>query len=159
MSNINVEMRDIMTTKEAGTKFGLDTKEIRKRIDDEMIAVTHEGRTIIIPDETKIIPSKAQIQTFLYQILQYKNNPSMTVSRGLCPDELTLQVVTEYLYKRGFIGEYIFSSNIKQLFDSISLTESGFDFIFDKRTKGIFSTNMNVRFAINGDLNMLSIYL
>ena len=39
---------------------------------------------VIIPDETVIIPSKQEIQAFLFQILKYKNNPNVTISREFC---------------------------------------------------------------------------
>ena len=109
-----------MNTKEAAEKFKLDIQEVRSRKDDGMIlgARTVKGR-IFIPDDTTIIPSKQDIQAFLLEILKYKNNSGTTVSRKLCPDEESLRSVVEYVYKRGFIGEFEFRSSINSLFQNL----------------------------------------
>ena len=119
-----------MNTKEAAEKFKLDIQEVRNRKDDGMIlgARTVTGR-IVIPDDTVIIPSKQDIQAFLLEILKFKNNPSTTVSRKLCPDEESLRSVVEYVYKRGFIGEFEFQSSISSLFQNLSLTDEGLAYV------------------------------
>ena len=119
-----------MNTKEAAEKFKLDIQEVRNRKDDEMIlgARTVKGR-IVIPDDTAIIPSKQDIQAFLLEILKFKNNPSTTISRKLCPDEESLRSVVEYVYKRGFIGEYEFRSSINSLFQNLRLTDEGLAYV------------------------------
>lgn len=123
-----------MTVDEANEKFGISHKEIRKRKSDGMIfgAKTVNGR-IDIPNDTLIIPSKAEIQNFLFQILKYKNNSGLTISRSLCPDEESLKAVIDYLYKKGFIGEFKFNRDIYVLFNDISLTDEGIAFIFGKK--------------------------
>ena len=119
-----------MNTKEAAEKFKLDIQEVRNRKNDGMIlgARTVKGR-IVIPDDTVIIPSKQDIQAFLLEILKFKNNPSTTVSRKLCPDEESLRCVVEYVYKRGFIGEFEFQSSISSLFQKLSLTDEGVAYV------------------------------
>ena len=48
-----------MTIKEASVKFNLEVQEIRRRKRDDMIlGVRKDGRKIIIPDDTVLIPSK-----------------------------------------------------------------------------------------------------
>lgn len=74
-----------MNIKEAAEKFGLDETEIKNRKKDGMIfGVRTVKNRVIIPDETVIIPSKQEIQAFLFQILKYKNNPNVTISREFC---------------------------------------------------------------------------
>jgi hypothetical protein len=136
-----------MTVKEAEEKFGISEKEIRKRKTDGMIhgAKNVNGR-IVIPDDTVIIPSKKDIQTFLLQILKYKNNNGFTISRSLCPDAKSLKAVMEYLYNMGFIGEYIFNKDIRSVFNNVSLTDDGIEFVFGK--KKVLSIENNISFAL-----------
>lgn len=76
-----------MTIREASKKFNLEEKEIRNRQRNDMIpGIYKEGKNIVIPDNTEIIPSKKEIQSFLLQILKYRNNNNIVISRKLCPD-------------------------------------------------------------------------
>ena len=119
-----------MNVKDASKIFKIDEKEIRNRKKAGMIigCIKEKGR-IVIPDETRIIPSKIEIQLFLLEILRYKNNTNVTISREFCPDSLRLEIILEYVYKRGFIGEYTFDSNIEVVFSRISLTEKGMQYL------------------------------
>lgn len=144
-----------MTTAEARTRFNIDEKELRKRIDTDMvIGIRKEGRKFVIPDDTLIIPSKMEIVAFLLQILKYKNNPSITISRGLCPSEDSLKAVLKYLYLRGFIGEYVYSKSLHSTFDTISLTDSGISYILgnahSKKIEAVASVpvTVNLNFAL-----------
>lgn len=120
-----------MTIREASIKFNLDEKEIRKRKKDNMIInVRKDGRSVVIPDDTMLIPSKADIQSFLLQIIKYKNNNAFTISKSLCPGREQLHAVMDYLYKRGFIGNYTFTEEIEEMFSNVQMTDSGFDFVF-----------------------------
>lgn len=142
-----------MTVKEASQKFNINEKEIRKRNKDGMILGTYkEGVKIIIPDNTTIIPSKNDIKAFLFQILKYKNTPNIAINRSLCPDEVSLYVLFDFLYKAGYIGEATFTKNIKQLFDSIILTDKSIQLIIgennSKKLNDYIFQNLNVQFAI-----------
>ena len=102
-----------MTIKEASVNFNLDEKEIRARKKDNMIiGVRKDGNNVVIPNDTILIPSKKDIQSFLLQIIKYKNNNSITISRAMCPQSEQLQAIMIYLYNRGFIGKYTFSEDI-----------------------------------------------
>lgn len=120
-----------MTINEASVKFQLDEKEVRKRYKDGMILnVRTEKRKIQIPENTTIIPSKKDIQSFLFQIIKYKNNPTHIIDRGLCPDDTSLHCVMDYLNKRGFIGTYSTAGRPNLLdFSNIGLTDTGFQFM------------------------------
>ena len=119
-----------MNTKEAAEKFKLDIQEVRNRKGDGMILGARiVKRRIVIPDDTVIIPSKQDIQAFLLEILKHKNNPGSTISRKLCTDEESLRFVVEYVYRRGFIGEFEFQPGINNLFQSLSLTDEGLAFV------------------------------
>lgn len=127
-----------MTVKEASHLFNLDENEIRNRKKDNMIiGVEKKGRYIFIPDDTKIIPSKTEIKAFLLEIIKYKNNDEIALDRSLCPDYGTLIAVAEYLYKKGFIGEYNCFSNAKTFFDEVILTDKGMEFVFEKEYKNL----------------------
>ena len=39
----------------------------------------------------------------------------------------------EYLYRRGFIGEYKFSDDIDSLFETVMLTSEGLEFVMGSR--------------------------
>lgn len=83
-----------MTTNEACEKFGLEKKELYKRIKAGMIpGVVKKGRMFVIPNETPFIPSEQEIRTFLLQILKFKNNPSYVFSRRLCQTDKDLKGV------------------------------------------------------------------
>lgn len=143
-----------MTTKEASEKFHLDIKEVRARIKDKMIPdVYKKGSRIIIPDETSIFPSKNDIKQFLFQIIKYKNNNSTVISRELCPQAEQLQALMAYLYKRGFIGKYIFSEDIRILFDNVQLTDSGLEFVFGQNAFAKLSGLASIPLQLNPSFN------
>ena len=88
-----------MTIREASVKFNLDEKEIRARKKDNMIiGVRKDGKSVVIPNDTILIPSKKDIQSFLLQIIKYKNNKSIAISREMSPQKQQLQAVMIYLY-------------------------------------------------------------
>lgn len=147
-----------MTTAEACSRFKLDKKELQKRIKEDMVLGIHkEGRFLVIPDETKIIPSKTNIMSFLFQIVKYKNNPSTTVSRALCPTDDGLRAVMEYLYKRGFIGTYEFSPYIPDLFASATLTDEGLTYMLGKTTSEKLNGDITNYINLNLNLSVVNI--
>lgn len=121
-----------MTIKQAVETFKLDEKIIRKSIKDGMLEKRKVGRTIDISNDTKFIPIKNDIRAFLFQILRYKNNNSLPISRRMCPDAISLRFLFEYLYKRGYICEYEFTEDITLLFRNTMLTDEATDLIFYK---------------------------
>lgn len=143
-----------MTVKEASVKFNIEEKEIRNRKKDNMIiGARKEGRNIVIPDDTVLIPSKKDIQSFLLQIVKYKNNQFAIISRSICPSDEQMKAVMCYLYNRGFIGEYIFSENIKEMFNAIQITDDGFDFMLGHGTFQKLSNIISSPIQINPNLN------
>ncbi len=121
-----------MTIKRAAELFEIDEKTIRKAINDGMLKKIKVGRNIGIPDDTKFIPVKNDIQAFLFQILRYKNNSHLPISRKMCPDTASLRILFDYLYHNGYIAEYEFSEDISVLFKNTVLTEEATDLIFSK---------------------------
>lgn len=121
-----------MTIKRAAEIFQIDEKIIRKSIEDGMLQKRKSGRNIEIPDDTKFIPVKSDIQAFLFQILRYKNNAHIPISRKMCPDTDSLKILFEYLYHSGYITEYEFAEDISVLFKNTVLTEEATDLIFSK---------------------------
>ena len=82
-----------MTVKEASIRFDLDEKEIRKRQRDNMIiGIRKDGRSVVIPDNTEIIPSKSEVRSFLFQILKKRNNVETIISRSLA--RISIQPLT-----------------------------------------------------------------
>ena len=149
-----------MTIKEASAKFNLEEKEIRARKKDNMIiGVRNEGRRVVIPDDTILIPSKKDIQSFLLQIVKYKNNKSITISRAMCPQKEQLQAIMIYLYNRGFIGDYTFSDDIKILFDTIKITDDGFDYILGYGSFNKLSRMVSIPIQLNPNINISAIKL
>ena len=144
-----------MTIKEASAKFNLDEKEIRARKRENMIIDVHnDGKRVVIPDDTILIPSKKDIQSFLLQIIKYKNNNSIVISRELCPGKEQLQAVMIYLYKRGFIGNFTFSEEIKTLFDNVQITDSGFDFVLGRGSFDKLSNITPTPIQLNPSINI-----
>lgn len=144
-----------MTIKEASKKFNLDEEEIRKRKRDNMIlGVYKDGRNVIIPDDTEIIPSKKDIQSFLLQILKYRNNINTVISRKLCPDKSTLDALMRYLFKRGFIGTYdeLFSDD--DLFSKVQLTDEGFEYIFSENHYKSINRTISIPLTVNLGINV-----
>lgn len=121
-----------MTIKRAAEIFQIDEKIIRKSINDGMLQKRKIGRNIEISDDTKFIPVKNDIQAFLFQILRYKNNPHLPISRRMCPNTDSLKFLFEYLYHKGYITEYKFSEDITDLFENTVLTDEATDLIFSK---------------------------
>lgn len=147
-----------MTVKEASIQFNLDEKEIRARKKDNMIiGVRKDGKNVVIPNDTILIPSKKDIQSFLLQIVKYKNNKSIAISRAMCPQKDQLQAIMIYLYNRGFVGEFIFSEDIEALFDNIQITDSGFDFIFGYGSFNKLSNIAPIPIQLNSNINISAI--
>lgn len=142
-----------MTTAEACVRFNIDKNELSNRIKANMvIGIRKDGRSIVIPDDTLIIPSKMDIKAFLLQILKYKNNPNITISREHFPQEDSLMAVLDYLYRRGFIGEYSCATSIQSTFDTISLTDSGISYILGEGVSKKLETAVTPLLTLN--LNM-----
>lgn len=147
-----------MTIKEASVKFNLDEKEIRARKKDNMIiGVRRDGGSVVIPNDTILIPSKKDIQSFLLQIVKYKNNNSITISRAMCPTSEQLQAIMIYLYNRGFIGKYTFSEDIGTLFNDVQITDSGFDFVFGYGSFNKLSSVVSIPIQLNPSINISAI--
>lgn len=147
-----------MTIKEASIKFNLDEKEIRARKKDNMIiGVRKDGKSVVIPNDTILIPSKKDIQSFLLQIVKYKNNKSIAISRAMCPQKEQLQAIMIYLYNRGFIGNFTFSEDIEVLFDNIQITDSGFDFVFGYGSFAKLSSIIPIPIQLNPSINISAI--
>lgn len=139
-----------MTMKEAAKKFNLDEKELRNRRKAEMILGVHkEGRYIVIPDETEIIPSKQSIQTFLLQILKKKNNEGYIFPRNLCSDKKDLAALLHYLFVRGFIGEYDTENPETVLHGEVCLTEEGIEYIFGQKKYQALNASMPVNLSFS----------
>ncbi len=141
-----------MTIKEASVLFNLDEKEIRKRKNNGMIiGVRKDGRAVVIPNETVIIPSKKDIQSFLLQIIRYKNNPHISLSRKICPDQRSLCAVMQYLFLRGFIGELCDTDNksIDTLFAEVELTDEGINYIMGNGVYNRINVDLSVPLQIN----------
>lgn len=142
-----------MRTGDAAKEFQLDEKEVRNRYRAGMILDAHkEGRYIVIPDETEIIPSKQSIQSFLLQILKSKNSGNYIFSRSLCPTEKELSVLLDYLYQRGFIGCYDAEKPETALREEICLTEEGIEYIFGEKKYQA----LNVTIPLNINLSLIS---
>lgn len=143
-----------MTVKEASEKFRLTETEVRKRKNDGMIlGVYKNGRSIVIPDDTKVLPSKREIRLFLFQIIQTKNNKHNIIARDFCQTEEELKIVLEYIYKSGFIGEYEFNEDINECFFNMNLTEKGMAFVIGQTTYNKMLNVDNIKFKFNCDIN------
>ena len=145
-----------MTVKEASIRFNLDEKEIRKRQRDNMIiGIRKDGRSVVIPDNTEIIPSKSEVRSFLFQILKKRNNAETIISRGLCPTTVSLKSLLSYLYKRGFIGEYSENMPTDELINSVRLTDDGISYIFGEK----MFTSLNIPISIPLSINIACVCL
>lgn len=139
-----------MTIKEASRRFCIEEKEVRKRYRDGMIPNAYkDGKYIVIPEETEIIPSKEDVKTFLLQIIKFRNNEKHIFSRGICPNLDTLNALLSYLYKRGMIGYYDKDLTEEKLLTSIQLTDIGFSYVFGEKVYGKLNRNVVVPLTIN----------
>ena len=147
-----------MTVKEASEKFNIDEKEIRKRNKDGMIlGVRKDGRHIVIPNDTIIIPAKKEIQSLLLQIIKLKNCDAYPINRKVCLNEAMLKAIITYLYERGFIEEIKFESDIKDLFHKIRITDDGFDYVIGYGTYGRLSRFELTPISINPSVNFTAL--
>ena len=149
-----------MTVKEASIRFNIDEKEIRKRRKDKMIiGARTDGKSVVIPDDTIIIPSKNDIQHFILQIIKYKNNNTYPISRSLCPQSEQLKAVIDYLFKRGFIGEVDFEENISTLFKKIQITDDGFDYVIGYGKYNKLLNIQSVPININPNISISALHV
>lgn len=139
-----------MTIKEASIRFNLDEKEVRKRYKAGMIIdARKDGRCVVIPDNTEIIPAKSEIKSFLLQIVKQKNNPAYVMSRGLCPDSASLKCLLNYLYVRGLIGNYKHCETTEEMLQNVQLTEAGFSYIFGEKAYIALNKGISIPISIN----------
>ena len=100
---------------------------------------------------------KKDIQSFLLQIIKYKNNKAIAISRDLCPRNEQLRAVMSYLYNKGFIGDFTFLENIEDLFDNVQITDKGFDFILGYGSFGKLSNIIYNPIQLNPDISFSAI--
>lgn len=70
----------------------------------------------------------------------------------VCPDENSLRAVVEYIYRRGFIGEYKFSVSIRELFNGLSLTDEGLAYVIGEARLNRVTKNSSCALVINPEL-------
>ena len=138
-----------MTTKEASVKFQISEKDIRSSIKDKMLHAMKESGRYIIDDNIAFIPIKRNIQAFLFKILQYKNNNHIALDFSLCHNEHELKIVMDYLFEKGYISQFNFTSNINELFSNTTLTDKGISFAIGKNIVSKRIIDIHVSFPIN----------
>lgn len=147
-----------MTTKQASVKFGIDEREIRKRNKDGMIiGVTKERGLLIIPDETKLIPSKSDVQAFLFQLLQYKNNHSIVVAQNTFPDVNKLKALAEFLFLKGYIGKYDNFYSEKDFLNDVQITDIGMQLVFGNNAIKKLSMPLTINFAPSVNVKLVHV--
>lgn len=147
-----------MTTKQASVRFNIDEREIRKRNKDGMImGVTKEHGFLIIPDETKLIPSKADVKAFLFQILKFKNNQSIVLAQNMFPDVERLKIFAEFLFLKGYIGRYDDFCNEKDFLNAVQITDIGMQLVFGNNVVGKLSMPITVNFAPSVNVKLLHV--
>ena len=121
-----------MTVKEASTIFRLNEPEIRKRYRDKMIIGAYKSKNrIIIPDDTSIIPSKAEVRALLLHILKKKNNPYHIIPSRLSDDNYFINVIVGYMEEKDLISiEHKDTIRI----DDIKITDEGFGFLMSNNS-------------------------
>ena len=140
-----------MTIKQAAIKFGKSENQIRAIIKDGLLNAHKEKGILIISDNIEIIITKSEIQSFLLQIIKYKNNEQYVNSRASCPSFNELKNLARYLYEKGFIGKLDTYSDEIEFFKNVKLTETGFDFALGTIAK---KTKSNIKFAIIPSMNV-----
>ena len=143
-----------MTVKQASVIFGISEKEVRKRNRDNMILNSYkEGRVIVIPESTRIIPSKKSIRAFLIQILKFKNNSSIVISHSLWNDNNSLLILSDYLFKMGLIDRCEDFKDHNDFFRNVKLTDDGISFALNNN---VFSCYINNLFNFS-EINFIKI--
>lgn len=129
-----------MTIKEAEERFGIDDKILQKLCRDSKseeipyVNAIKINNKWIIDDSTCIILTKQHISNALYQLLRYKNNQNVAISRRCFPEDETLHMTYKKLYTLGFVTQFISEfSSLDQLFSTLMITEEGFDFLFKNK--------------------------
>ena len=143
-----------MTTKEAAERSNKTVAQIRQAIHDKFLEGAIQNGKYVIPDDTPIIIIKQEVQAFLLQILKFKNNEYTVISRSLCPELEKLRVLSEYLYKKGFIGYVGRFDTEKEFFSKAQLTDEGFALATEnavvktKDNKLSFNPSININFSL-----------
>lgn len=138
-----------MTIKEISSKFKIDEKVIRQSIKDGLIEADKTKRPYILSDDLKFIPIKKQLQAFLFQVLKYKNNPNIALNRSMCQNNEQLNILLEYLFKKGFVSKWEICEDICCSFTSIMLTDDGIDFAVGEKLAQKRLGDFNLTFNFN----------
>lgn len=130
-----------MTVKEASILFGKDESRIRESIKEGMVPGIRKAKgRYVIPDDTKIIPSKMDIRFFLLEVIKFKNNPNVVISRSSFPDVDSLSALLELVYRLGFIGEYSLNDmDVQTAFKVIQLTDKGLELLVGRSSMNALS--------------------
>lgn len=128
-----------LTIEQFAKSIGLNPRTIRKAVHDERLRFNRDSNgTITIPEDEIAPLSKAQIQSFIWIILRYKNDSSSKpdISRIEKLKQDQLNSAFKQLAFRKYIDRVERCSSAQACFDSCRVTQLGFELVEGKRLPG-----------------------
>lgn len=128
-----------LTIEQFAKRTGLSPRTIRKAAKEGRLRFKHDssGETTIPEDEIAPL-SKAQIQSFIWVILRYKNDrcskPDISMIEKLKQDQLNSAF--KQLTFRKYIDSIDTCVSAQECFDSCRITQLGFELVEGKRLPG-----------------------
>jgi hypothetical protein len=138
-----------MTTKQAADNFNMEEREIRKLCKEGKIhGVRKVKNRYEIPDETVMIITDENARAFLWQLLKFKNNPSIILEESFADTDEKLSAWYTYLTEQGLAGGCGYVGKLKELLKKMQLTEKGFATIAGKTAHSIhIEPHFNINLA------------
>ena len=147
--------RIVMTTKDAEKVFLIKEREIRKLCKEKKIKGVNKIKgKYDIPDDTVMIITDEMARAFLYQLLKYKNNPGIVISSAGCDDEQKVEIWRDYLIDQGLTSKCDKKLVIKDLLDSVQLTDKGLQCVFGKAN---YKALINLKPEVNFNIGFINI--
>ena len=94
-----------MNSSEAQEKFNISSRQIYELGKAKLCGIHKAKGKWVIPDNNSVLIPIIEIRRFLFQILQFKNNPGYVFPRDLCPSDEVLRLIIDQQYYNGFLGD------------------------------------------------------
>lgn len=134
----------MLTLEQASKKLDIKERTLSKAIKEHRVRYERDDvGAILLPDDAITPLSKASIQSFLWVVLSYKNDPNskpdVSCVKGV--NKATLNSAFKQLVFRGFIDQIDGSEDLTVCFNQCRVTQKGMSLVQGKRLPGSHFSN------------------
>ena len=129
----------MLTLEQASKKLDIKERTLNKAVKEQRVCFErNDNGEIMLPDDAIKPLSKASIQSFLWVVLSYKNDPCSKPDVSDVKDVNlgTLNSAFKQLVFRGFIDQIDGSEDLSVCFNQCRVTQKGMNLVQGKRLPG-----------------------